>query len=226
MPVANATSFTGFDRTAPQFFHQLAAEMNREWFLANKERYERQWVAPMTALLTEVAARLAKAYAPINLAPPKLLRIYRDVRFSKDKTPYKTNIAGVIRTAKGTTAIYIHLGVDEEFVGCGTYFFEPDQLVKWRKLVAADKTGKEIAGVIAKLRKAGYAASGHDDYKRVPNPFPADHERADLLKMKGLTAGFPKIPKGLLHERGLVDWLVRHGKATAPLVVWLARHGL
>ena len=77
--------------------------------------------------------------------------------------------------------------------------------------------------VIAKLRRAGYAAGGHDDYKKVPNPFPADHERAELLKLKGLTAGFPKIQKALLHERGLVDWIVRHGKATAPLVVWLVR---
>src|SRR5262249_19685557 len=119
MTVANATSFTGFDRTAPQFFHELAGGMNREWFLANKECYERQWVAPMTALLTEVAERLAKAYAPIKLAPPKLLRIYRDVRFSKDKSPYKTNIAGLIPTAKGTTAIYIHLRLGEEFLAFG-----------------------------------------------------------------------------------------------------------
>src|SRR6266850_6243211 len=88
--------FAGFERSAPQFFHELAAEMNREWFEANKARYLAQWVEPMTALLTEVGAKLANAYAPAKLAPPKLFRIYRDTRFSKDKTPYKTHVAGVL----------------------------------------------------------------------------------------------------------------------------------
>src|SRR5438105_11837925 len=120
--------FEGFERTAPQFFHELAAEMNRGWFEANKARYQAQWALPMTALLTEVAGKLAKAYAPAKLAPPKLLRIYRDTRFSKDKAPYKTHIAGLLplTTKKpvdgGCSAIYLHLGLDEEYVGVGTYF--------------------------------------------------------------------------------------------------------
>jgi uncharacterized protein (TIGR02453 family) len=199
--------------------------MNRDWFAANKARYERQWVEPMTTLLAETAARLGKTYAPMKLGKPKLFRIYRDVRFAKDKAPYKTHCAGVIPTAKGAAAMYVHLGLEEEFVGVGTYFFDDKQIVKWRRLVAADKSGKEIATIVTKLRKAGYSAGGHDDYKKVPKGLPADHPRAELLKMKGLTAGFPEIPKGLLHKPGLVDWLVEHGKATAPMVNWLYRHG-
>jgi uncharacterized protein (TIGR02453 family) len=217
-------TFTGFDRDAPQFFHELTAEMNRDWFMANKERYEKQWVAPMTELLGEVATALAKPFAPLSLGKPKLFRIYRDTRFSKDKTPYKTHCAGVIPTTKGAAAMYVHLGLEEEFIGVGTYFFEDTQVPKWRKLVAADKSGREIAGIVGKLRKAGYPVGGHDDYKKVPKGFAPDHPRAEFLKMKGLTAGFPAIPKGLLHEPGLVDWLVKHGKATAPMVTWLYRN--
>jgi uncharacterized protein (TIGR02453 family) len=218
-----ADGFRGFDRDAVAFLHELAAEQNREWFAANKERYEQRWVAPMTALLEDIRRRTAKAYGPVKLSPPKLFRIYRDTRFAKDKSPYKTHVAGMIR-AGSSSALYLHIGIDEEWVGVGTYFFEPTQLPRWRKLVAADATGKPLAALIGKLRKAGYRVGGHDDYKRVPKGFAPDHRRAELLKMKGLTGGFPDLPAGMLHRPELADWLVRHVKATAPLVVWLARH--
>ena len=221
---APLAKFAGFDRDAMQFLHELTLEMNREWFEANKARYHARWVEPMTALLGEVAGRLAKVYAPIKVQPPKLFRIYRDTRFSKDKAPYKTHVAGTIPLREGCTALYMHIGVDEEFVGVGTYYFEDSQLPRWRKLVAADKTGKEIAGIVTKLRKHGYTAGGHEDYKKVPKGFAPDHPRAELLKMRGLTAGFPAMPKGLLHKQALAEWLTQHAKATAPLVAWLHRN--
>jgi uncharacterized protein (TIGR02453 family) len=218
------TAFAGFPRDGIQFLHELSVEMNRDWFEANKPRYQQVWVEPMTALLADVRQRLVKTYAPIKLAEPKLFRIYRDTRFSKDKSPYKTHVAGAIGTNASSMAMYIHLGIEEEYIGAGTYFFEDKQLPKWRKLAAADKTGKELAGIVAKLRKAGYVVGGHEDYKKVPKGFAPDHPRADFLKMRGLTVGFPAIPKGLLHKAKLADWLVDHGKATAPLVSWLCRH--
>jgi uncharacterized protein (TIGR02453 family) len=223
------SKFEGFSRSAPAFFHELAAEMNKSWFDANKQRYHDEWVAPMTALLDHVAAGIARAYAPAKLEA-KVLRIYRDTRFAKDKTPYKTHIAGRLGlTSKkpvdgGVSALYVHLGMDEEFVGAGTYFFDAAQLAKWRKLVAADKTGKPIAALIAKTRKAGYWVAGHDDYKKVPRPYAADHVRGDLLRMKGLTVGFPEIPKGMLHQPKLATWLVEHGRAAAPIVTWIREH--
>lgn len=218
------TAFTGFDRDAVQFLHELSLEMNREWFEANKDRYKRVWVEPMTALLDHVRTKLAKAYAPTKLGPPKLFRIYRDTRFSKDKSPYKTHVAGSIPLRANCSALYFHVGLDEEFVGCGTYFFDDKELPRWRKLVAADKTGKDIEAILKKLHKRGYAAGGHDDYKKVPKGFAPDHPRAALLRMRGLTGGFPEMPKGLLHKRGLADWLVKHASATAPMVSWLHRH--
>jgi uncharacterized protein (TIGR02453 family) len=217
-------TFKGFAKDAPQFLHELTLEMNRDWFEANKQRYQQVWVEPLQTLLDGLVAKLAKTYAPLKLQPPKILRIYRDVRFSKDKSPYKTHIAGVIRAPSGSAAIYFHYGVDEEYVGVGTYFFEDKQLAKWRKLVAADKTGKEIVALVTKLRKAGYSVGGHEDFKRVPKPFAPDHPRAEFLKMRGLTAAFPDIPKGLLHKPGLADWLAKHATATAPLVKWLAKN--
>jgi uncharacterized protein (TIGR02453 family) len=203
--------------------------MNREWFAANKARYEAQWVQPMQALLDDVARRLAPVYRPLVLGPPKVMRIHRDVRFSKDKAPYKTHIGAVITVADkrvgefGNAALYIHLGADEEFVGVGCYIFDAEKLAKWRKAISG-APGAELQKLVDKLRRSGYAVGGHDDYKKVPRGFPPDHPRAEFLKMRGLTGGFPEIPKGLLLRPGLADWLVEHGKALAPLVTWLHRH--
>jgi uncharacterized protein (TIGR02453 family) len=222
-------AFAGFSKSAPGFFHELAHEMNRDWFVANKDRYEREWVAPMTALLEQVHAAIAPAYKPTKLGAPKIMRIHRDVRFSKDKAPYKTHIGAVITVAGkkigegGTAAMYVHLGVSEEFVGVGTYMFDADKLAKWRKAVAG-KPGAELAALVAKLRKAGYEVGGHDDYKKVPKPYAADHPRAALLVLRGLTAGPGEIPKGMLHDAKLAAWLAKHGKALAPLVKWLDKH--
>jgi len=226
---APAAAFTGFTRSALQFWHELSAEMSKEWFAANKPRYEAEWVAPMMALLTDAQRRLAPAYKPLALSPPKVMRIYRDVRFAKDKTPYKTHIGAVITVAGrpvgegGNAALYLHLGLDEEFVGVGSYQFDAARLAKWRKAVAG-KPGETLDRLIVQLRKAGYEVGGHDDYKKVPRGFAPDHPRAALLKCKGLTAGPGEIPAGLVMKPGFADWVVTHGKALAPLVIWLHRH--
>lgn len=218
--------FTGFAKDAMQFWPELAAEMSKPWFEANKARYQAQWVTPLTALLTTVAARLAPTYRPAKLGAPKVLRIYRDVRFSKDKTPYKTHVGALIPAGDaslaegGCAALYVHLGLDEEFVGVGLYQFGPEALARWRAAVAG-KPGAALATRIAALRQAGYTVGGHDDYKKVPKGFAEDHPRAALLKQKGLTAVFPAIPRGLIHKPAFADWLVEHATATAPLVKWL-----
>jgi uncharacterized protein (TIGR02453 family) len=233
MMVAMAASttvdrFRGFDRAAPGFFHELAAEQSRDWFAAHKDDYQRLWLAPMEALLGEVAAALAPSYRGLKLSPPKVFRIQRDVRFAADKTPYKTHIAGVIhlgapkRPTAGAAAMYCSFGT-EEYSGAGHYVFEPDQLARWRKLVAADKTGREIATLVAGATRRGMEISAHETLVRVPRPYDAEHPRAELLRRKGLIVGFPDIPRGLIHQPGLVKWLVGQAKAAAPIVTWLAR---
>ncbi|HEU4733655.1 MAG TPA: TIGR02453 family protein [Kofleriaceae bacterium] len=226
---AREPRFAGLDRGAMQFWHELAAEMSREWFAANKQRYEDQWVMPMTAVVRQVARRLAPVYRPLRLGEPRTLRIYRDVRFSRDKTPYKTHIAAVLRLAgkpiaqAGTAALYVHLGLDEEYVGVGCYQFDAGRLARWRRAVAG-APGAALLAILARLRKASYAVDRDEAYQRIPRGFAPDHPRADLLKRKGLTCAFPEIPAGLVHEPAWADWLFRHAKATAPLVIWLHRH--
>lgn len=234
---ARAARFTGFDRNAMQFWHELSAEMSREWFAEHKQRYEELWVAPILALLGGVAARLGPVYQPLKLAEPKAMRIYRDVRFAKDKTPYKTHIGAFIRLVgktvgpTGNAALYAHFGLDEEnyegvsdeYLGVGCYQFDPAKLARWRKAVVG-KPGDALAPMLTRLVKAGYRLGNYGAYKRVPPGLDPDHPRAELLKRRGLTCAFPEIPRGLIHEPAFADWVFRHAKATAPLVIWLHRH--
>jgi uncharacterized protein (TIGR02453 family) len=167
-----APTFGGFARDAMGFWHELAIEMNRDWYQANKARYQVLWEQPMHALLATVRAQLAPVYAPRTLAPPKVMRLHRDVRFSKDKTPYKTHIGAVLQLGAGAkavgdtaTALYIHLGLDDEMIGAGIYQFDPAQLARYRKAVLG-KPGEALVTIATTLRRKGYQVGGHDDYVR------------------------------------------------------------
>jgi uncharacterized protein (TIGR02453 family) len=212
-----------------QFWHELAAEMSKEWFAANKQRYQTLWVEPTLALLRAVARGLATSYRPFKLAEPGVLRIYRDLRFSRDRTPYKTHIAGVIRLAgdriaeAGNAVLYLQLGLDEEIAGVGAYQLDADRVARWRRAVVGTP-GAELLRILARLRRRGYQAGGYESYARVPKGFAPDHPRAELLKYKGLICRFPAIPSGLLYQPALARWLLDHARATAPLVIWLRRH--
>lgn len=219
--------FTGFTKDAPRFFHELAAEMSREWFTAHKPEYEALWVTPMTALLATVRTGLGPGYRGLVLAPPKLFRIHRDVRFGKDKTPYKTHCAGVVSVGAGAVmesgaALYLHLGVDE-YCGAGHYGFTPAQLVRWRQAVAADQTGKPLATLVAAATGAGLRLGAREVLARVPRGLDPDHPRADLLRHKGCVLAFPPIPRGLIHQPALAPWLIAQALRAAPVLRWIAR---
>jgi len=220
--------FRGFDRDAMQFWHELAAEMSKDWFVANKQRYQTVWVEPMLTLLGDVARGLARAYQPFALGEPGVLRIYRDLRFSPDKRPYKTHIAGLIRLRgdplgeAGNAALYLQLGLDGEYAGVGCYRFDDARVARWRRAVVG-RPGGELLRIMGRLRRKGYDPGGYETYARVPKGFAPDHPRAELLKCRGLICRFPAIPRGHLHKPELARWLLAHARATAPLVVWLRR---
>jgi uncharacterized protein (TIGR02453 family) len=222
------TRFEGFAEPQAKFFKALAKNQNREWFQAHKEEFETGWNAPMKALLSELAVSLDKTYAHCDLDEPKVFRIFRDVRFSKDKSPYKTWIAGCIptkRTAKITetpVAIYMHFGT-ENMIAAGLYMMDGPTIARYRKAIADDARGKEVVKILAKLEKDGFRGdSMHDDVlKKVPKGFDPEHPRAELLRRKSLGVTFPALPKGLLASPKLLPWLTLHAKKAAPLVEWL-----
>lgn len=225
--------FAGFPDAKGRFFQQLAKNQDRDWFLAHKEEYQRDFEAPLKALLIEVAEAAQPAY-PTPLAPPKIFRIQRDVRFSADKTPYKTHIGGVLYLDMGLgqmeapSPLYVQIGSDKSrterhagsFCAAGQYTMSPPQLESFRDAVAGD-AGIALAKAISKLVKAGYEITSFESLKKVPRGYDPEHPRADLLKLKGLIVNFPAIPSETYQTPALAKTLTSHAKTVAPVIRWL-----
>jgi uncharacterized protein (TIGR02453 family) len=228
---APAARFEGFADADGRFFRALARHQNREWFEAHRQEYERGWLAPMKALLAEVRERIDPCFPRHPLGEPKVFRIHRDVRFSKDKSPYKTHIGGYVAIdgagegPSAPAALYVHLGAEEVFVAAGQYMMDAAHLARFRAAVVDGRRGGALAGILQRLTRAGFAVGSHDVLQRVPRGLDPDHPRADLLRRKGLIVTFPGPPRRLLVAHGFVDWLVMHTKRAVPLVEWLAAVG-
>jgi uncharacterized protein (TIGR02453 family) len=226
--VPTAARFEGFADTDRRFFRALARNQRRDWFEAHRREYEDGWLGPMRTLLTEMRTRIDPLYPRQPLAEPKVFRIHRDVRFSKDKSPYKTHIGGYIGiegSAAGPSSpapLYVHLGATELFVCAGHYLMEGPQLARFRAAVLEEPRGAALATMLAALVRSGFAIGSHETLQKVPRGIDPAHPRADLLRRKGLIVTFPALPPALLVSRRLVDWLSRHVRRTAPLVEWLA----
>jgi uncharacterized protein (TIGR02453 family) len=222
------TRFDGFADRDGRFFRALARNQRREWFAAHREEYDRGWLTPMQALLGETRERIEPLFRHEPLAAAKVFRIHRDVRFSKDKSPYKTHIGGFIAvdgTGQGPSAaaaLYFHIGAGEVFVAAGQYMMDGAQLARFRQAIVDERQGGALDKILRSLTRAGFGIGSHDVLQRVPRGFDPDHPRAELLKRKGLIATFPALPRPLLVSRKLVDWLTTHAKRAVPLVEWLA----
>jgi uncharacterized protein (TIGR02453 family) len=222
---ADGTRFTGFADSGARFFHALERNQNREWFLAHKHEYEEGWATPMRALLEEVREKAARSFAS-GIGEPKVFRIFRDVRFARDKSPYKTHVAGILPLAgrvgrmPGPVALYLHLGLDQ-YVGSGHWIMESAELARFREALLDPRRGGEVVGILGKLERAGFVVGSHETLKKVPRGVDPDHPRADLLKRKGLVVEFPKFAKRSIVTREFADTIAQSTKRAAPLVEWL-----
>src|SRR5262245_48210704 len=136
-----AQGFRGFADSKGAFFTRLAKNQDKEWFTAHKAEYETGWQAPMKLLLDGVRAKIDSAYPHLGLGESRVMRIYRDVRFSKDKSPYKTWMGGGVPLAQrkssklpeAPSALYFHVSPKECFGGAGMYMMDPTTLARFRK---------------------------------------------------------------------------------------------
>jgi uncharacterized protein (TIGR02453 family) len=176
--------FCGFSPQALRFLRALKKNNDRAWFQEHKEIYDRELLAPLQALTAGLASALRKAKIPIDADPRRaVFRIYRDVRFSRDKSPYKTNLGTYlpyqgVRNAPG--GLYVHVAPKESFVATGFYQMEKDQLLRWRTAMAAEP--KRFAGVLRALERNGVAIGEHGDaLKRMPRGF-EDHGASSIAR--------------------------------------------
>jgi uncharacterized protein (TIGR02453 family) len=186
------TPFSAFPTEGLKFLRSLKRHNNREWFQQHKDIYEHSVKGPMEDLISALATDFAK-FAPEMVASPKAsaYRIYRDTRFTKDKSPYKTHVAAVFpRTGLGKhegAGFYLHIAPTELLLGGGLYMPLPEDLSAVREAIAAHP--KSFLKVIdsAQFRRFFGSMAG-ERLSRVPRGFPADHPAADFLRYKQFLA--------------------------------------
>jgi uncharacterized protein (TIGR02453 family) len=176
MARATVDAFTGFSPQALKFLRDLKKNNDRAWFAPRKELYERECLAPLRALTVDLASALRKAKIPIDADPSRVgFRIYRDVRFSRDKSPYKTNLGTYlpyhgVRGAPG--GLYIHISPKESFAVAGFYQLDKEPLQRWREAMASDP--RRFQSVLRALERNDLALSDQEPVlKRMPRGFEA-----------------------------------------------------
>jgi len=199
----------GFPEEALVFYEGLEADNSKAYWTDHKAVYERAVREPLDALLAELAPEFGTA---------KVFRPYRDVRFSKDKSPYKTAAAAVV---EGDGSLYLQLGADGLYVGGGYWHTETDQVQRLRAAVDDDRSGRALQAVLDGL--AGWEVMG-ERLKRVPKPYAPDHPRADLLVHKTLAAGLRFEPAEWLHTAECGERVAAAWRQVQPLNAWLAQH--
>jgi uncharacterized protein (TIGR02453 family) len=167
-------AFRGWPAEAVEFYEGLEADNTRAYWQDHKKEYEELVKGPMTELLAELAGEFGDG---------KIFRPFRDVRFSRDKSPYKTAIGATLERGG-----YVQFSAHGLAAGSGYYVMMPDQLEQYRRAVDDEKSGLELVGLVAALRTAGIDVAAHDTLKTAPKGYPKDHPRIELLRHKGLIA--------------------------------------
>lgn len=204
--------FAGFPETALDFYEGLEADNSKAYWTDHRQLYEDDVAAPMRSLLDELEPTFGVA---------KLFRPYRDLRFSKDKSPYKTRQYAVVHT--GDQGLYVGIDAHGLHLGGGRFHASTAQVTQLRAAVDAETSGKELDTLLASLRRKGFRIGG-DQLKRVPKPWDDSHPRADLLRHKSLIAYVDHEPAEWLHTPAAKAEVVSAWTAVLPLNRWLATH--
>jgi uncharacterized protein (TIGR02453 family) len=207
-------SSRGFSAKATRFFQDLEEDNSRDFWNAHRDTFEREVKQPMTELLESL---------PERYQPFRLFRMNRDLRFSKDKSPYKSQLGAM--SDEGGKDYYLHLDGKGLMVAAGKYMMEPDQLERYRSAVADDSSGQALERILADLKTQSVKTDmGMPALKSAPRGYAKDHPRVELLRQKGLI-GYRTLPGAKLRDGSAVrDFVVETFEACGPLVAWLGRH--
>ncbi|PVG84304.1 TIGR02453 family protein [Nocardioides gansuensis] len=207
-------SFTGFPVAALDFYDDLEVDNTKSFWEAHKGVYKEAVEAPMRALVAELEPEFGSA---------KVFRPYRDVRFAKDKTPYKTH-QGAFVAAGPATGWYVELSARGVRVGAGFYEAGGPRLAAIREAMADERTGTELARHLETYAVEGWEIGG-DQLRTAPRGYDKDHPRIDLLRRKQLFVGRPYGFEEDALGPGLVDRVRSDWRSLRPLVEWVAEHG-
>ena len=213
MSDSDVPPFAGIPVAALDFYDDLEVDNTRSFWEAHKQVYAEAVRAPITALCTALEPEFGAA---------KIFRPYRDVRFAKDKTPYKTHQGAFVRVGE-STGWYVEVSPRGVRTGAGFYEASGPRLAAFRQAVAHDRFGPELERTLRTLEKRGFEVGG-DRLKTTPRGYPADHERIDLLRHRSLTAGHLIGFEPVIHTPDLLDLVRSDWRSLRPLVTWIAEH--
>jgi uncharacterized protein (TIGR02453 family) len=209
------TTFEGFGPKVRTWFQGLEEDNSREYFAAHRDVFEERIRDQMEALLAE----LSRAFG----GEVKLFRQHRDIRFSPDKSPYKTNTYGIVYGSElAAHGLYASISARGLVAGTGYHLMARDQLDRYRDAVADDVRGPELGKLVVQAEKAGLELWG-ESLATAPRGYPRDHARIELLRRKSLALGDTlRFGRGIGRTDGL-QFVTRTWRAAAPVTAWLDR---
>lgn len=220
------TDFTGFGPGTRKFLRELGRHNEKAWFDAHRGEYEQYYLEPAKAFIEAAGPKLEKV-APNIVWEPRvngsIFRVNRDIRFSKDKTPYKDHIdlwfwEGSRKTA--VSGFFLRIRDKSVHLGVGSHGFDKEALARFRKALRDDRAAKSLASLIKRLQRAGYEIGGKT-YKKMPRGFSENGAARDLALHSALWASTERKSPPELASTKFVGYCLREWKKMAPLHRWL-----
>jgi uncharacterized protein (TIGR02453 family) len=210
------SKFEGFAPAVRQWFKGLEKDNSKDYFTASRSFFEESVRGQMQALLDELASKFG--------GEVKMFRQNRDIRFSQDKSPYKTNTYGVVYGSPlAAQGLYASISARGLVAGSGYHTMARDQLERYREQVHDAKHGPQLAKLVAKTEKAGLQLWG-ETLATAPRGYVLDHERIDLLRRKSLSLG-ASLPFGRgIARSDAIQFVGKTWRAAAPVAGWLDEH--
>lgn len=205
-------AFTGIPQSALDFYTRLEADNSKVFWEANKAVYRDEVKGSVQALCDELSE-----YGPFHLFRP-----YNDVRFAKNRPPYKSQ-QGAYGESEGGAGFYLHISRLGLMAATGYYSMMRDQLERFRRAVDASATGEEIAGIVDGLAKR-YRIGAIDELKTAPKGYPKDHPRIELLRRKGLMMSSDFGAPKWIHTKQAATKVRDVWRAAEPMNAWLDAH--
>ena len=226
--MSDKSSFPGFPRECLTFFRELRRNNNRVWFEEHRAGFERAVMDPARSFVVAMGARLERIAPGVHADPRvdrSIFRIFRDTRFSPDKTPYKTNLGLWFWEGEGPrtecSGFYVHIEPGSFFLGVGVYVFPRDLLDAYREAAVDPRHGKALGKAVRDCLRVPGCSIGGRHYKRVPRGHDPQHANAELLLHTGLYAGTDGMPPRELFTPRVLDICEEQFAALLPLHGWL-----
>ncbi len=223
------SKFIGFPGEFFSFFDNLNKNNSKEWFEKNRKDYENYVLHPAREFVIEMGKKLRRIAPEINAIPQinkSLFKINRDVRFSKDKSPYKTYMGIWLwegnRKRMESSGFYLHVENKTVLIGVGIKMFPKPLLDRYRQAVVDKKLGPELKKAVKKVSDQGYVVNGKH-YKKVPRSYDADHPNAEFLLYNGLTARIEETLPDAFFSNAIIDNAYSHYRNMLPLHRWLKK---